>query len=391
MTLRATIVGAGLAGSLTAVALARSGVGTSVYEAYLDPAGTTGGFLNLTANALGALHSVGCLEQIQARGIVVNRLCLWNGEGRLLGRLSRAGRLANRPMNLSIMRGDLVSVLRDEAVRAGAEVHTGRWLAGATSSTGGVTAQFIDGARVECDVLVGADGTHSRVRRVISNAAPPPEYGGHCAIDGVTRLPGIAAGTLHLVVSRQGCFQYTAKPDGTVWWNALVPTGDLDPAELAGISEQGWRSRLSAQYGQGDTPCAALIAQCTTLGRPAPLYLPQRLAHWRRGRMVVLGDAAHPVGYGLGAGLALEDAVVLGRCLRDIDDVPMALTAYESMRRSRTERALRAGTRYGRFRNLPGRGWLDVALAPLYRRYFWGGASSWLLAYDVEWHRQVRV
>jgi len=56
----------------------------------------------------------------------VNRLCLWSGEGRLLGRLSRAGRLANRPMNVSIMRGDLVSVLRDEAIRAGAEVHTGR-------------------------------------------------------------------------------------------------------------------------------------------------------------------------------------------------------------------------------------------------------------------------
>jgi salicylate hydroxylase len=305
--------------------------------------------------------------------------------------VSRSGRPAGRAMNLTIMRGDLVAVLREEAAKAGATVHTGRWLASAAAITDGVSAQFIDGGRARCDVLIGADGTHSRVRRLISNSVEPPEYGGHCAIDGVTRMPGITAGSLHLVVSRQGCFQYTAKPDGTVWWSALVPTGDLDPSELADVSEQGWRSRLLEQYGQGETPCAALIRQSATQGRPAPLYLPQRMPHWRRGRMVILGDAAHPVGYGLGAGLALEDAVVLARCLRDIDDVPVALTAYESLRRPRIDRALRAGVRYGRFRNLPGRGWLDTALAPLYRRYFWGAASSWLLAYDVEWHRRVRV
>ncbi|MFV2022831.1 FAD-dependent oxidoreductase [Micromonospora sp. LOL_023] len=124
MTLEATVVGAGLAGSLTAVALARSGIATSVYEAYLDPAGTTGGFINLTANGLGALHSVGCLEQTQAKGIVVNRLCLWSGEGRLLGRASRSGRPAGRAMNLTIMRGDLVAVLREEAAKAGATIST---------------------------------------------------------------------------------------------------------------------------------------------------------------------------------------------------------------------------------------------------------------------------
>ncbi|MFY1636691.1 FAD-dependent monooxygenase [Solwaraspora sp. WMMB335] len=391
MTARATVVGGGLAGALAAVALARAGIGVAVHEAYLDPAGATGGFLTLTGNGLRALQSVGCLDAVLDRGVVTTSLCLWTGEGRLLGSVARTGRSGIAQTNVTIARSDIVAALREEAARAGATIQTGRWLANASSVTGGVAAHFIDGGQVESELLIGADGVHSRVRRAIANSAPLPEFGGHCTIDGTAHLPGIAAGAAHLVFGRSGCFRYTARPDGTVWWSAVLSTGDVTVPELGTVTEHDWRERLLQQYGQGATPAAALIDRTPALGRPVPLYLPYRVARWWRGRMVVIGDAAHPVGYGLGAGLAMEDAVILARCVRDIKDVPTALATYEKLRRPRLDQALRAGARYGRAKRLPGRGWLDLALAPLYRRYFWGDLSSWLLTYDVEWHRPVRT
>jgi 2-polyprenyl-6-methoxyphenol hydroxylase-like FAD-dependent oxidoreductase len=105
--------------------------------------------------------------------------------------------------------------------------------------------------------------------------------------------------------------------------------------------------------------------------------------------MVIIGDAAHPVEYGIGASLAIEDGVVLARCIRDIPDVSVALSTYEKLRRSRIVRTTRAGRKATQavLRSVHRR--VDAKLLPLLLPHAWSLWRGWLFRYDTEWHRRL--
>ena len=118
--MRVVIAGGGVAGTACAVALAATGAEVTLYEAYEDPAGPVGSFLSLAANGLRGLDVLGALDAVRAAGFAVPRQRMWAGNGKLLGDVARA-RPAQDPMiSVTLMRSDLVSVLREQARRAGA-------------------------------------------------------------------------------------------------------------------------------------------------------------------------------------------------------------------------------------------------------------------------------
>ena len=124
--MRVVIAGGGVAGTACAVALAATGAEVTLYEAYEDPAGPVGSFLSLAANGLRGLDVLGALDAVRAAGFAVPRQRMWAGNGKLLGDVARA-RTAQDPMiSVTLMRSDLVSVLREQARRAGARIVTGR-------------------------------------------------------------------------------------------------------------------------------------------------------------------------------------------------------------------------------------------------------------------------
>jgi len=87
--MRAVVTGGGVAGSASAIALARSGADVTVYEAYEDPAGPVGSYVSLAVNGLRALDALGCLPAVQAAGFPVARQRMWSGSGKLLGDVAR--------------------------------------------------------------------------------------------------------------------------------------------------------------------------------------------------------------------------------------------------------------------------------------------------------------
>lgn len=350
-TVHAMIMGGGIAGPATAMALQRAGIDATVYEAYDRTADGVGAFLTLAVNGLDALRLLGLDDHVTRLGIDTPRITLRNGAGRPLATFANGPRRPDGTVSSTLRRADLYVALRDEAVRRGVEVRYGKRLVDARSEADGVVAWFADGSSARGDLLIGADGLRSQVRRVIDPSAPPARYVGLLNTGGFTRGVEVDAppGDMQMVFGRRCFFGYLPAPDGSVWWFANPPRAE-EPAdgELA-ASTEAWRAELVALLEADAGPAAELVRRAHELLPAWPTHDLPSVPTWHRGRMVIVGDAAHATSpsSGQGASMALEDAVVLAKALRDGPDVPGAFAAYEQQRRARVERVVAHGKRTG--------------------------------------------
>ncbi|MFD6447304.1 FAD-dependent monooxygenase [Promicromonospora sp. NPDC060204] len=382
--MRILIVGGGVAGSASAVALRRIGAQVTVVEAYEDPAGPVGSFVSLASNALRALDALGCLDRVRARGIEVERQRMWSGRGRLLADVARGRRAADPARSVTLRRAALVDELRSAAREAGAEVVTGDRLVGFD----GGTATFSSGRTERPDLLVGADGIWSAARGLLDPGAPVPRYAGMYVVSGRTRAADLTAtaldlrqGAFNIMFCREGAFLHVTAPDGDVWWQAQVTSAEQPDL---GASAESWRARLADVYRREPGPRLAVeravSLQGTTLQHslaPVPM--------WHTDDAVLVGDAVHPVGAGQGAAMAVEDAVALAAALAEADTIPAALAGYERARRPRVSRTLRASddNRQAKRAN-PLALRLQEVMMPLVVPHVFERATGWLYDYEPE-------
>jgi salicylate hydroxylase len=365
--LRVVVAGGGVAGTACAVALSRIGARVTVFEAYEDPGGAVGSFLSLAANGLRGLDVLGVLDQVRAAGFGVPRQRMWSGRGRLLGDVPR-GRAADDPMiSVTLMRAGLVAALRDGARRAGADIVTGRRLAA------GDLAALADGG---VGLIVGADGIWSTARRFLDAGAPEPAYAGQYSVSGVSDGLGLEPGSWNMIYGRRGAFIYLAAPDGAVWWSAQVSSPQPGGPDAANLG------RLIARY-EGEERAASILRAA----RPGPgvtdLHVLGPVPRWHDDRTVLAGDAAHPVGSGQGASMAIEDAIVLAQELRRAGSVPAALAGYDQRRRARVEKMARtaASNRDAKVAGPVAARMRDLVMPVFFNRIF-PKATAWLYAYD---------
>src|SRR6478672_12026611 len=126
MPRRAIVVGCGIGGPVAALALQRAGIQTTVFEAHTRGPETRGQCLNLTANGLDVLHTLGLDAIHTADGVQVPRLVLWSSDGHRLGELPNGLKLRDGTVSIVVQRSSLERTLRAEAARAGADIQTGR-------------------------------------------------------------------------------------------------------------------------------------------------------------------------------------------------------------------------------------------------------------------------
>ena len=257
------------------------------------------------------------------------------------------------PPRQLIDRGTLHRILRDRAQRAGARIHNGKKLIRVDEQSDGVTAHFADGSSARADVLVGADGVHSTVRRLIDPDAPGARYLNLLGFEGVADDAADTAhlepGTMTFAFGRRAYYLYWKRPDGRIGWGANLPSEQyLTLKEARAVAAEDWLHTLCSAYGN-DIPGARLAAETTseTLQAVGGLHIMPPVPHWHRGRMVLVGDAVHAPSNstGQGASLAMESAIQLARCLRDLPDVSSAFTSYERLRRTRVEKIAARGAR----------------------------------------------
>jgi 2-polyprenyl-6-methoxyphenol hydroxylase-like FAD-dependent oxidoreductase len=316
----------------------------------------------------------------------------WNGK-----RLAEFGTLPGIPPQRFVIRAELFGVLRRAAEeRSIATVYSKR-ITDATEDGSGVTAHFADGSTATADVLIGADGLRSTVRRIIDPNAPGPQFAGTAGFGAMVDDTGLepTGGMMHMAFGKRCFFAWQIFADGGGIWFINLPVPQ--PLSVNQQRERGaeyWLAELR-ELCEGDvTPSGQMLAATdpeTMLFAGSTENMPPRLRHWSRSRMVLTGDAAHAPSSssGQGASLAAESAVELARCLRDLP-LPQALARYEELRRPRVERIIKATARTNarKAAGPVGRVIRDALLPPMFK-LMKPEKSAWQFRYPIDFDASV--
>ncbi|MFG3258835.1 FAD-dependent oxidoreductase [Streptomyces sp. NPDC048172] len=336
------VIGGGVAGSAAALALHKAGFEVTVHEAHPESGADIGAFLTLASNGMHALAQIGALDAVNRVGFPVTAMRALDADGERAPAVPLGHPERTRTRYRCVRRADLGAALQGEVRARGIPVRHAARLATVTEEPDGVTAVFADGSRAYGDYLVGADGLRSATRATLDPEARP-RYAGQCVYYGYTDRaapPDAEQETLTMVRGSRADFGYLLSPGGETYWFARVRGPAATREEIAGNAPGEWRERLLPLVALDRTPAADIVASTTReLKVTNALHLAPAI-RWRGRRTVLIGDAAHAASpaTGQGASMALEDAVVLAKALREADGSTSPLGHYERHRRPRVER-----------------------------------------------------
>jgi 2-polyprenyl-6-methoxyphenol hydroxylase-like FAD-dependent oxidoreductase len=341
----AIVIGAGPAGLTAAIALRQRGIAATVFERR-SAIGAGGSALTLWPNAIQALDRLGLADAVRAVSSPAPGIAIRSARGRVLD--ATGPELMRRHFTTggaALLRVNLQRVLADALGRE--HVHLGAAFEALEEGSDGVVARFADGTERRGAVLIGADGMRSAVRRAIVGELPL-RYAGYAVWRGVARFAlAEQAGTLSM--GRGAQFGLFPLPAARVYWFASLRVGE-------DVSDLGRDGLLDAFAGWHEPVEQVIAATDPDAIVATPIYDADPFPVRARGSVALVGDAAHPSTPSLGQGAcqAIEDGVVLGRCLADADAVADSLCEYERLRVDRTNtmtrRARQMGT-LGQWRN----------------------------------------
>lgn len=340
--MRIAVVGAGLGGLAAAASLRRVGVDVHVYEQATSLA-EVGAGIQMTPNAVRVLDRLGVAEALAHVAVRPLRT-----DSR---RWSDFSVIGSQPLDdrfvadfgfpwYTVHRADLHALLLG-AVEAG-RVHVDRRVVRIDEQPGGVRLTFADGTTTVADAVVGADGIHSVVRRMLFGDTPA-SFTGATAFRGL--VPAEEVEHLGIPVTTSGVLGpgrhfvcYYVSGGSQLNWVATAPS---DTWTLESWTAPSSVDEALAEYAEWSDVVRALIALGAREGRTVyrwALYDRDPMPEWGRRRVTLLGDAVHPMLPFLaqGAAQAIEDGAVLARCVERVQDVEAALRTYEDLRRERT-------------------------------------------------------
>jgi 2-polyprenyl-6-methoxyphenol hydroxylase-like FAD-dependent oxidoreductase len=370
---RVLVVGAGIGGLATALALRRRGIASDVVELHHRPP-VVGVGLTLLGPSLRALDTLGLLDAIVERGWGMDEVLFCDESGALLHTVE-VPRLNGPayPGQVGILRVALHELLIQAAEAAGAPVRRAVTIAEMEQSADGVDVRLTDGTQERFDLVVGADGIRSAVRGMAFPDAPEPEFRGQAVWRAVldrppelTRYhlfygPTTKAGIDPVSETKLYVLLVQNVPDATRPEQERLP-------ELLREHLAGYGSPLAELVPEIRDPAAVDYRPLETILVPRP---------WYRGRVVIVGDAAHSMTPHLssGAGMAIEDGIVLSDELAAGDDVERALERFMERRWERCRTVVENSMRLSEWERAPAGAGGDAAALT--------GASMALLAQPI--------
>ena len=289
-TRHALVIGGGIAGPVAAMALQKAGIEATVSEAHPRTAEGIGIFLTVASNGIDALRSIDADGSVLAAGFPTPGILLCSGTGKQLG-AARAGLpLADGTTSHTLKRADLHTAIHQQATARGIPVQHGKRLVDVEQAGDGVRALFDDGSEATGDVLIGADGIHSAVRRHIDPNAPAPTYVGLINLGGYAHGVPVDAepASYTMIFGKRAFFGYALAPDGEVWWFANVPRAD-EPArgQVEATTAEEWQHELAELYAEDAGPAVRLVqaSDPNDIMPATPTHSLPHLPAWRRGRM----------------------------------------------------------------------------------------------------------
>ena len=336
------IIGAGMGGLTAAATLRFFGFDAQVYE---QAARFTrlGAGIQMMPNSMKVLRRIGIEARVRGTSFEpYSHLNRKADTGEVMRELPMPESLFKAPY-LCMHRGDLHEALLTALPPD--VIHRGKKLVGLDERADQVTLSFEDGTTATADAVVAADGVHSLVRDIIVGP-DAPVHKGRIAYRGVlpsSLMGGVDVGgsrTKWWGVDRHIVIYYTRRDRSEIYFVTSVP----EPAEW--VTRESWSAtgdvyELRAAYQGFHADVRAVLDACPACHKWAILER-DPLPRWSAGRVVLLGDACHPMTpyMAQGAATAMEDAAVLARCLAEVegDDIQGAFMRYEHHRKPRTSR-----------------------------------------------------
>ena len=340
INVKIAIIGGGIGGLTTALALRHFGFEPEVFEQAPELL-EVGAAIAMWPNAVRVLLKLGVGEKVIEHAGVIERIRWQHRAGKSLNQT----RLPTKAVPaVALHRADLQSVLLDAL--PGKSIHLGHDFTSCQQEHGAIRINFTSQSPVRCDVLIGADGLHSQLRDQMLDG-DAPSYRGYTVWRGITgRSPkGLEPATAIEINGRGQRFGIGPVGNGRIGWWASA--NEKDARERAATTEQQTLLKL---FDEWCAPVCELIS-----ATPTETILRNKVfdrastQSWGLGRMTLLGDSIHPTTPNLGQGgcMAVEDAAVLARCLAKENDPAQAFRAYEKCRYGRTAAIAGCSRLYG--------------------------------------------
>ena len=356
--MRIAIVGAGIAGLASAIALARAGHDVTVHE-QASRIEEVGAGLQLGPNAVRALQSLDAWDEVAPRACAPRAIRVHDARsGATRSTLPLGDAFSARfgaPYRVA-HRADLLNAL---SVRAGAlsniGIVTGQRLTALDLSAPDQPGLEFNGKRLDCDLAIGADGVRSTVRKAIAPSVAPRLTGDvlYRALSPASALPSaLDPDAVHMFLG-QGAHAVAYLVCGGKRLNIVVSHAGAAPVE--GWNALATRAQVMAAFPAACESLHALLEGPTNWLAWAAADL-EPFDGWSQGHAVLTGDAAHATLPHLaqGAAMSLEDAVALAREIADGEDIPAALARFEAARKPRTSRIILGSRTNGQIYKLSG-------------------------------------
>ncbi|MGA7328946.1 MAG: FAD-dependent monooxygenase [Rhodomicrobium sp.] len=332
------IIGAGMGGLAAAATLRLADLDVQVYE-QAHQFGRIGAGIQMLPNSMKVLRGIGIEAMLRERAFApyshLNRV---GDTGEIKRELPMPEDLYGAPF-LCMHRADLHEALT--SVVPGTIIHLDKKLAGLAQNGGSVTLWFSDGTTATADAVIGADGVHSKVREIIIGPDKPLHRGriAYRSVFKSSLMRGVISDsrTKWWGKDRHIVIYYTAKNRSEVYFVTSLP----EPADW--VTEESWSAKgdveeLRAAYAGFHPEVRMVLDACSDCHKWAILER-DPLPAWSQGKIVLIGDACHPMTpyMAQGAATAIEDAAVLARCLQGVstDGIEAAFTRFEAHRKPR--------------------------------------------------------
>lgn len=387
---KAIIIGCGIAGPAMAIFLKKIGIQTTIFEAQPEDRDNEGVFLGISPNGLNVIKEFMPLDNL-LDDHTPGKMAFYNAKGKNIGTIDTAWQKELYGCELiQLKRGLLNKAVREEAVRHGIKIEFNKKLKAITQSRGRVTARFEDGSSAVGHFLIGADGIHSTCRRLLFPDAPKITYTGQVGSGGYARLKDTRElnGQIHMIFGEKAFFGYAVSNRNEIWWfNNIFQDREPNRYDHPGMDQTALKNMLLDLHRNDPAPVAEII-QATSPISCYPMYDIPFLDKWHSGCVCLIGDAAHATAphIGQGASLALEDTIVLTKCLRDLPSVQQAFQKFQSIRQHRVQKIIHTARKTGNKKTAPNK--LQLIIRDLLLPIFIKSQTkkmSWIYGYNVVW------
>lgn len=382
------IVGAGIAGPALAIELIKQGAQVSIIESRTENQIQEGLFIGISPNGLNILKELVDISYIYDE-YCSGSLRFLNAKGKLIANLDSSYQLEQYGIeSIQVKRSAITRLLHDKLTSLGCAIKYDCQLESIDEVGEKIYAHTTNGVLGDFDLLIGADGIHSKCREIVFPIAPKPTYTELLSTGAIVAIPDWQDKTkaINMTFGKKAFFAFATSNKGEVWWfNNFYQKKEPDRRKTNPNLQNKIKTELLELHKEDHDKILQIITATDELFA-YPIYDMPLLAKWHTKKICLIGDAAHAISphTGQGASLALEDSSILAKCLLKYPDTELSFSVYQELRQERVAKIVSQARKIGKSKSKANP--LATFFRDIFLKYFINlekKKMDWIYAYKV--------